>query len=75
MMTELTVVVPDEVAERLADEAHQRGMSAEAVASEVLTVHVPEPSRRHPRFIGSGRSGRGDLSERAEELLAASLGR
>jgi predicted transcriptional regulator len=40
---------------------------------------VAEYARRHrgrrlPKSVGAGRSGRGDLSERAEELLAG-LGR
>jgi hypothetical protein len=37
-------------------------------ASEL--AHVPAPNRRRPAFIGTGHSGRGDLSGRAEELLA-----
>jgi hypothetical protein len=37
-------------------------------ASEL--AHAPAPNRRRPAFIGTGHSGRGDLSERAEELLA-----
>lgn len=39
-MSELRVVVPDEIAERLASEAAERGTSAEDVAAEVLRTHV-----------------------------------
>lgn len=70
-MTELTVVVPDEVAERLADEARARGASSEQLAAEVLALHLAGPTRRRPSFVASGHSGRHDLSERAEELLAS----
>ncbi len=75
-MTELRVVVPDEIAERLASEAAERGTSAEDVAAEVLTLHVPGTPvpRRRPRFVGKGHSGRHDLSERVEEILSADLG-
>jgi hypothetical protein len=37
---EIRVVVPDEVAERLANEAAERGTSADDVAAEVLTEHA-----------------------------------
>lgn len=70
------MVVPAEIAERLATEAAERGTSAEDVAAEVLRLHVPGAllSRRRPRFVGKGHSGRHDLSERVEEILSADLG-
>jgi hypothetical protein len=72
---ELRVVIPDEIAERLAAEAADRGTSTEEVASEVLVLlvlHVPAASnQRRPRFVGKGHSGRHDLSERVEEILSA----
>jgi len=77
-MTELRVVVPDDVAERLASEAAQRGTSTEDVAAEVLERHVPRaPARRHtrPSWVGALHSGRSDLSERHEEILKSELGR
>ena len=75
-VTELRVVVPDEIAERLAAEAADRGTSTEQVASEVLVLHVPAAqNRRLPRFVGMGHSGRHDLSERVEEILSAELGK
>ena len=40
-MTDLHVHIPDEVAQRLAAEAAQRGTSTEDVAAEVLTLHAP----------------------------------
>jgi hypothetical protein len=75
-VTELRVVVPEEIAERLASEAAERGTSAEDVAADVLRRHVPPstPQRRRPRFVGKGHSGRHDLSERVEEILSADLG-
>ncbi len=72
-MTELRVVLPDEIAERLASEAAQRGTSAENVAAEVLHLHVPgtahAPVKRRLRFIGIGHSGQPDAAARSEEIL------
>lgn len=75
-MTELRVTVPDEVAQRLASEAAERGTSAEEVAAEVLASHVPAGSkvRSLPAWVGAVHSGRSDLSERHEEILKSELG-
>ncbi len=48
-MTELRVVVPAEVAKRLAQVANERGASAEDVAAEVLNSHAPD-RRTGPLF-------------------------
>ena len=77
-VTELRVNVPDDVAARLGAEAAQRGTSVEAVAADLLTRHVPAPATngagpRRPGFVGVAQSGRHDLSERVEEILAAEL--
>ena len=75
-MTELRVVVPDEIAERLASEAAERGTSAEDVAAEVLRTHVQVAGERPlPPWVGAVHSGRDDLSERHEEILKDELGR
>jgi predicted transcriptional regulator len=62
------------------DDADYRRMKALAraqgrTAAELIREAVSEYASRHaaselPKSIGSGRSGRGDVSERAEELLA-----
>jgi hypothetical protein len=51
-VTELKVVVPDEVAERLASEAAARGRTTEQLAAEVLALHAPAPARGRLAFIG-----------------------
>lgn len=56
---------------RLQAIARETGRSA----AEVIREAVAEYARRHgrrelPRSLGAGRSGRGDLGERAEELLS-----
>lgn len=44
-------------------------------AAELIREAVAEYTRRHaspavPRSVGAGRSGRGDVAERAEDLLS-----
>jgi hypothetical protein len=51
-MTELRVTIPDDVAERLASEAAERGTSAEGLAADLLRQHVPAGRRHSLPFIG-----------------------
>lgn len=51
-MTELRVTIPDEVAERLASEAAERGTSAEDLAADLLRQHVPTRRGQSLSFIG-----------------------
>jgi hypothetical protein len=48
--------------------------AAELVREAVNEYTARRVPRRRPRSLGAGRSGRSDLSERAEQLLAG-LGR
>jgi hypothetical protein len=75
-MSVIRVEIPEEVAERLATEAAERGTSTENIAAEVLIRHIPDQSSgyRVPRFVGKGHSGRHDLSMRVEEILGAEFG-
>jgi hypothetical protein len=70
-----TVHLPEELVDRLAAEAARRGMSIDELAAETLTDRFPpagpDPGRDAlEAFIGSGRSGRGDLARRHREILA-----
>jgi hypothetical protein len=75
-MTELRVTVSDEIAERLASAANERGTSVEEIAAEVLVSHVPTASKTRtlPSWVGAAHSGRDELSERHEEILKSELG-
>jgi predicted DNA-binding protein len=60
---------------RLKTIARARGRTpAELVREAVAEYAAREMPRRLPRSLAAGRSKRGDISERAEELLAG-LGR
>jgi hypothetical protein len=47
----------------------QKRSAAELVRTAVAEFAERQEGRRLPKSIGSGRSGRDDLSERAEEFL------
>ncbi len=61
-----TTIQVDEEEPALPEQTAQRCSLAKL--TRVLTRHLEAHSRR-AKSIGAGRSGRGDLSERAEELL------
>ena len=61
-MTELRVTIPDDVAERLASEAAERGTSAESLAADLLRRHVPAAHERSLSFIGMFEGVPGALS-------------
>jgi len=76
-MTELRVTVPDEIAERLADRARRKHTTPERLATEAVRSYVGPANgsgNARPGFIGLDRSGRSDISERAEEILRADFG-
>lgn len=70
-LTKTTVYLPEGDYRRLKAMARRQ----KRPTAELLRDAIAEYARRHhpktrPRSLGAGRSGRHDLSERAEELLA-----
>ena len=77
VVTQLTVVVPDEVAERLVERAVKEHTTPKQLASEAVQSYIGPPVKpggHRLSFVGLGRSGRSDLSERVEEILRAEFG-
>ncbi len=71
-VSELRVVVSQEVAERLASEAADRGTSAEDLAAEVLSLHTPkQQDHEQLGFINIGTARPGFSAREAEERLEA----
>lgn len=65
-----TLYLDDAVYRRLKAMARARGMAPAALVREAMAQYVAShDTSRRPRCIGAGASRRGDLSERAEELL------
>ncbi|MXV90787.1 MAG: ribbon-helix-helix protein, CopG family [Acidimicrobiia bacterium] len=70
-MQRTTVMIPDDLDLRLRHEAARRNMTISELTREAIERHVGGPRRL--RAAGAGRSGRDDVSERIEEILAAEV--
>ncbi|MCJ7781473.1 MAG: ribbon-helix-helix domain-containing protein [Acidimicrobiia bacterium] len=73
-MKRTTVKLPDDVDAELRHEAARRGMTVSELTREAIKDHLGGGGRRL-RAAGAGRSGRDDISERIEEILAAEVAR
>lgn len=67
-----TVKLPDEIDAKLRHEAQRRGITVSELTREAIERHLGGRDRQL-RAAGAGRSGRDDVSERIEELLAAEV--
>ncbi len=71
-MRRTTVKIPDGLDGRLRHEAKRRGTTIADISREALEAYLGGPHvRRRLGAAGAGRSGRSDVSERIEEILAA----
>jgi len=71
-MRRTTVKIPDGLDARLRHEAKRRGTTIADISREALEAYLGGPQvRRRLGAAGAGRSGRSDVSERIEEILAA----
>ncbi len=68
-MVKTTLLLEEETAKTLHQLATSRGKREEDIIRDALAVYAPEISRPLPKGIGAYRSGRSDVSEKAEELL------
>ncbi|MDF1594616.1 MAG: ribbon-helix-helix domain-containing protein [Acidimicrobiia bacterium] len=73
-MKRTTVKLPDELDAKLRHEAERRGITVSNLTREAIEHHLGSRPR-HLRAAGAGRSGREDISERIEEILAAEVAR
>jgi predicted transcriptional regulator len=77
-MQRTTVKLPDDLDALLRHEAARRGMTVSALVREAVEAHLPGRRGRGRRRLGAaaaGRSGRGDVSERIEEILSGEVRR
>lgn len=69
-----TVTLPRQLARMLRTEAQRSGRSVSALVRDAVRAYLEgRASPPLPSFAGVGRSGREDVSERAEELLAGGI--
>lgn len=70
-----TVKIPDALDARLRHEAERRGVTISEVSREALEAYLDDTGpRRRLGAAAAGRSGRHDISERIEEILAEEVG-
>lgn len=72
-MAKTSLQLEEETAQVLEQLASREGRSQEEVLREALRVYRNQQDRPAPKGLGMYRSGRSDISERAEELLFQDL--
>lgn len=66
-----TIKLPEDVDRQLRDEAARRGITISELTREAIIAYLPQQrGRRRLLSTAAGRSGRSDISERLEEILA-----
>ncbi len=65
--------LPEDLDAKLRLEAERRGMTVSALTREAIETHLNSGRRRVLRSAGSGRSERGDLSTRVDEIFGEIL--
>ena len=76
-MKRTTVFADDDVMKKLKEIAKRENCTVSEVTRKALNEYVSRRARKRSRLslIGIGRSGRKDVAERSEELLAKGFGR
>lgn len=74
-MKRTTVKISDELDGWLRHEAERRGLPISEITREALEEYRARGGRRLLFAAAAGRSGRSDISERIEEILAEEWGR
>lgn len=71
-MRRTTVLLDDDLADRLDYERRRRNQSTTAIVREALTEYLAggKPRKRRLAFANLGSSGRRDTSEKVEQILA-----
>lgn len=73
-MRRTTIKLPDELDALLRHKAERRGVTISRITREAIKSYL-EGGRRRLGAAGAGRSGRTDISERIEEILAEGAAR
>jgi hypothetical protein len=70
-MRRTTVKLPDDLDARLRHEAQRRGVTIADITRAALEEHLGVGTRRRLGARAAGRSGRSDISDRIEEIIAS----
>lgn len=71
-VSQLHVDLPEDLSDRVSDEAARRGILPSELVGEALVIYLGQ-SQKPLGIIGLGASGRPDISERVDEEVSASL--
>jgi predicted transcriptional regulator len=74
-MKRTTVKLSEDLDARLRHEAQRRGTTIAEVTRTALEEHIGAGARRRLGAAAAGHSGRSDISERIEEIIAAEVKR
>jgi predicted transcriptional regulator len=69
-----TIKISEELDAKLRHEAARRGVTISEVTREALESYLGRNGSRRLRAAAAGNSGRSDISERIEEILAEEWG-
>jgi predicted transcriptional regulator len=70
-MKRTTVKLPDDLDARVRQEAQRRGVTISELTRTAIEAQLGSGPRRRLDAAAAGRSGRTDISERVEEIIAA----
>ena len=68
-MKPTTIYLPEETENQLQEMANNTGKSIAELIQELIISQFPQPSKKLPKSVGMGASGRSDLSSKVDQLL------
>lgn len=72
-MVRTTIKLPDDLDARLRHEAARRGITISELTRSAIEAHIGAGPRRRLNAAAAGHSGRTDISERIEEIIATEI--
>ena len=68
-MKPTTIYLPEETENQLQEIANNSGKSIAELIQELIISQFPQSSKKLPKSVGMGASGRADLSSKVDQLL------
>ncbi len=69
-MKPTTIYLPEETENQLQEMANNTGKSIAELIQELIISQFPQSSKKLPKSVGMGASGRVDLSSKVDQLLS-----